>query len=129
MTAARRLALAVPLALALAVPLHAAQASVAPVVTAAPEALGLSAERTAPDTIEVTPEDASPVVAPYDIVRKMRASVCVLGPLLAKRKIAKVSLPGGCVIGLRPIDPESVLDRPDVLVKPVAKQVLDPREP
>ncbi len=45
MTAARRLVLAVPLALALAVPLHAAQASVAPVATAAPEALGLSAER------------------------------------------------------------------------------------
>jgi len=42
--------------------------------------------------------------APYDLVRQMRASFCVLGPLVAKRKTARVSLPGGCVIGLRPID-------------------------
>jgi UDP-N-acetylglucosamine 1-carboxyvinyltransferase len=42
--------------------------------------------------------------APYEIVRKMRASVCVLGPLLGREKAAKVSLPGGCVIGDRPID-------------------------
>ena len=42
--------------------------------------------------------------APYDIVRKMRASVCVLGPLLGRQKEAVVSLPGGCVIGDRPID-------------------------
>ena len=43
-------------------------------------------------------------VAPYDIVRKMRASVCVLGPLLGREREATVSLPGGCVIGDRPID-------------------------
>ena len=43
-------------------------------------------------------------VAPYDIVRRMRASVCVLGPLLGRCKEATVSLPGGCVIGDRPID-------------------------
>lgn len=42
--------------------------------------------------------------APYDIVRKMRASVCVMGPLLARLGEAKVSLPGGCVIGDRPVD-------------------------
>ena len=42
--------------------------------------------------------------APYDIVRKMRASVCILGPLLGREKEATVSLPGGCVIGDRPID-------------------------
>ena len=42
--------------------------------------------------------------APYDIVRKMRASVCVLGPLLGRMGEATVSLPGGCVIGDRPID-------------------------
>ena len=42
--------------------------------------------------------------APYDLVRKMRASVLVLGPLLAKYGQAKVSLPGGCAIGTRPID-------------------------
>lgn len=42
--------------------------------------------------------------APYDIVRKMRASVLVLGPLLARTGLARVSLPGGCAIGTRPID-------------------------
>jgi UDP-N-acetylglucosamine 1-carboxyvinyltransferase len=42
--------------------------------------------------------------APYDIVREMRASVLVLGPLLARMGEAKVSLPGGCAIGIRPID-------------------------
>jgi UDP-N-acetylglucosamine 1-carboxyvinyltransferase len=42
--------------------------------------------------------------APYDIVRKMRASVCILGPLLGRESQATVSLPGGCVIGDRPID-------------------------
>jgi UDP-N-acetylglucosamine 1-carboxyvinyltransferase len=42
--------------------------------------------------------------APYDLVRKMRASVCVLGPLLGREHEANVSLPGGCVIGDRPID-------------------------
>jgi UDP-N-acetylglucosamine 1-carboxyvinyltransferase len=43
-------------------------------------------------------------VAPYDIVRKMRASVLVLGPLLARVGEARVSLPGGCAIGTRPVD-------------------------
>ncbi len=43
-------------------------------------------------------------IAPYDIVRKMRASILVLGPLLAREGEAKVSLPGGCAIGNRPID-------------------------
>ncbi len=43
-------------------------------------------------------------VAPYDIVRKMRASFLVLGPLLARMHKAKVSLPGGCAIGARPVD-------------------------
>ncbi|MFH1673934.1 MAG: UDP-N-acetylglucosamine 1-carboxyvinyltransferase [Pseudomonadota bacterium] len=42
--------------------------------------------------------------APYDLVRKMRASVLVLGPLLARLKRARVSLPGGCAIGARPIN-------------------------
>lgn len=44
------------------------------------------------------------IEAPYDIVRKMRASILCLGPLLAKYGEAKVSLPGGCAIGTRPID-------------------------
>src|SRR6516164_1347915 len=43
-------------------------------------------------------------IAPYDVVGKMRASVCVIGPLLGRCKEATVSLPGGCVIGDRPID-------------------------
>jgi len=43
-------------------------------------------------------------VAPYDLVRKMRASVLCLGPLLARNGHARVSLPGGCAIGSRPID-------------------------
>ncbi|RME71168.1 MAG: UDP-N-acetylglucosamine 1-carboxyvinyltransferase [Verrucomicrobia bacterium] len=42
--------------------------------------------------------------APYDLVRKMRASVCLMGPLVARLRSAIVSLPGGCVIGPRPID-------------------------
>src|ERR1700719_152671 len=43
-------------------------------------------------------------VAPYDVVRRMRASVCVIGPLLGRCKEATVSMPGGCIIGDRPID-------------------------
>lgn len=50
-----------------------------------------------------TPADPEPV-APWEHVRKMRASVCVLGPLLARTGRAEVSLPGGCVFGVRPID-------------------------
>jgi UDP-N-acetylglucosamine 1-carboxyvinyltransferase len=48
--------------------------------------------------------DDRPTVAAYDLVRRMRAGVCVLGPLLARRGQASVSLPGGCNIGDRPID-------------------------
>ncbi len=50
-----------------------------------------------------TPEITSSV-APYDLVRKMRASILVLGPLLARHGQARVSLPGGCAIGTRPVD-------------------------
>ena len=50
-----------------------------------------------------TPQIIS-AVAPYDMVRKMRASVLVLGPLLARHGHAEVSLPGGCAIGTRPVD-------------------------
>ncbi len=42
--------------------------------------------------------------APYELVRKMRASICILGPLVARCKQAKIALPGGCVIGDRPVD-------------------------
>jgi len=54
--------------------------------------------------VEVTVEDETPNEAPYEIVSKMRASICVLGPLLASRGRAKVALPGGCAIGNRPVD-------------------------
>ncbi|MEY2493240.1 MAG: UDP-N-acetylglucosamine 1-carboxyvinyltransferase [Verrucomicrobiota bacterium] len=64
--------------------------------------LGAQVER-ASGTVTVTAEKVKSI-APYDVVRKMRASVCVLGPLLGRCKEATVSLPGGCVIGDRPID-------------------------
>jgi UDP-N-acetylglucosamine 1-carboxyvinyltransferase len=49
-------------------------------------------------------KEITSVTAPYDLVRTMRASILVLGPLLAREGRAKVSLPGGCAIGTRPID-------------------------
>src|SRR5437667_526351 len=64
--------------------------------------LGAQVER-ASETGTVTAQKARSV-APYDVVRKMRASVCVLGPSLGRCKEATVALPGGCVIGDRPID-------------------------
>jgi UDP-N-acetylglucosamine 1-carboxyvinyltransferase len=53
-------------------------------------------------TLHVT--DTRPTLAPYDIVRTMRASICVLGPLVARRGEARVSMPGGCSFGDRPVD-------------------------
>src|SRR3954469_23141467 len=64
--------------------------------------LGAEVER-ASGTVTVRAENVK-TIAPYDVVRKMRASVCILGPLLGREKEATVSLPGGCVIGDRPID-------------------------
>jgi UDP-N-acetylglucosamine 1-carboxyvinyltransferase len=55
-------------------------------------------------TVEINSESLNSFEAPYDYVRKMRASVLVMGPLLARLGKAKVSLPGGCAIGTRPID-------------------------
>ncbi len=54
--------------------------------------------------VVVDPRTVSSQVAPYELVRTMRASVLVLGPLLAKFGAAEVSLPGGCAIGSRPVD-------------------------
>ena len=59
---------------------------------------------TAGHALALTAETISNTLAPYDIVRKMRASVLVLGPLLARVGEARVSLPGGCAIGTRPVD-------------------------
>ncbi len=55
-------------------------------------------------TIEIDGAHLNSIEAPYELVRTMRASVLVLGPLLARRGEAKVSLPGGCAIGARPVD-------------------------
>jgi UDP-N-acetylglucosamine 1-carboxyvinyltransferase len=55
-------------------------------------------------TVRVDASGLNNPEAPYDLVRKMRASVLVLGPLVARLKKARVSLPGGCAIGARPIN-------------------------
>jgi UDP-N-acetylglucosamine 1-carboxyvinyltransferase len=54
--------------------------------------------------VELTADTITSTTAPYDLVRKMRASVLVLGPLVARCGEARVSLPGGCAIGTRPVD-------------------------
>ncbi|MEK7291006.1 MAG: UDP-N-acetylglucosamine 1-carboxyvinyltransferase [Planctomycetota bacterium] len=71
------------------------------------ENLGGKINRHDDGTLEITfmdRENQDKFVAPYELVSKMRASICVLGPLLTKRHRAKVSYPGGCVIGQRPVD-------------------------
>lgn len=67
------------------------------------EQLGATAER-GEDWIEIAVERIASSEAPYDLVKTMRASVLVLGPLLARHGRARVSLPGGCAIGARPIN-------------------------
>ena len=54
--------------------------------------------------VEVDPRTINSFAAPYDLVKTMRASILVLGPLLARHGEAEVSLPGGCAIGSRPVD-------------------------
>jgi UDP-N-acetylglucosamine 1-carboxyvinyltransferase len=66
--------------------------------------LGVEVERRADDALRLVVRDEMNCHAEYDIVRKMRASICVLGPLLAKRQKARVSMPGGCAIGDRPVN-------------------------
>lgn len=66
--------------------------------------LGVTVQPQAGQTLRLQVVDEQPSLAPYDLVRRMRASICVLGPLLARRGRACVSLPGGCNIGHRPID-------------------------
>src|SRR5258706_9528038 len=56
------------------------------------------------NTLRIAPPGESSCEAPYDLVRKMRASYYVLGPLAARYGRARVSLPGGCAIGQRPVD-------------------------
>jgi UDP-N-acetylglucosamine 1-carboxyvinyltransferase len=68
------------------------------------EKLGVETHRTAEDVLTLQTVDSAPAHAEYELVRRMRASFCVLGPLLARRGRAIVSLPGGCNIGPRPVD-------------------------
>ena len=67
------------------------------------EHLGTRVDRSG-DTLSVHAVECGHLDAPYDIVRKMRASILCLGPLLARYGRAKVSLPGGCAIGSRPVN-------------------------
>jgi UDP-N-acetylglucosamine 1-carboxyvinyltransferase len=67
------------------------------------EQLGVTVTREENGDIRLKVVDEMNCHAEYELVRKMRASVCVMGPLLAKRRQAQVSLPGGCNIGDRPI--------------------------
>ncbi len=66
--------------------------------------LGVDVSRQADGSLRLVVRDEMNCKAEYDIVRKMRASICVLGPLLAKRGQAQVSMPGGCLIGDRPVN-------------------------
>jgi UDP-N-acetylglucosamine 1-carboxyvinyltransferase len=68
------------------------------------KALGADVEFRVGGTVEVRARDLASVEAPYDLVKTMRASVLVLGPVLAREGRARVSLPGGCAIGARPIN-------------------------
>ena len=68
------------------------------------QSMGAIVETREDGSISVDSSQVKSSVAPYELVRQMRASVCVLGPLLARFGEARVSLPGGCNIGHRPID-------------------------
>ncbi|NOG52881.1 MAG: UDP-N-acetylglucosamine 1-carboxyvinyltransferase [Planctomycetes bacterium] len=82
---------------------------------------------TDPNEIVLESDPDGPNLAPYDIVSTMRAGICVLGPLTASRGEARVSMPGGCAIGDRPVDihlrgmaalgAEVSLDEGDIVVK------------
>ena len=65
---------------------------------------GVVSRRTAPNSIEVDTRNQENAEAPYELVKTMRASIYVLGPLLARYGEARVSLPGGCAWGPRPVD-------------------------
>jgi len=68
------------------------------------ENMGVHSRNDEPGSITLRAPDSLKPEAPYDLVKTMRASVLVLGPLLARFGQAKVSLPGGCAIGSRPVD-------------------------
>ena len=66
--------------------------------------MGMRAERGADGTVTLQANQVDKLEAPYELVKTMRASILVLGPLLARFGEARVSLPGGCSIGQRPVD-------------------------
>lgn len=66
--------------------------------------LGVRNERLPDDSLLLEAVDKTQYCAPYDLVRTMRASFVVLGPLWARRGVGRVSYPGGCVLGHRPVD-------------------------
>ncbi|MFC1837905.1 UDP-N-acetylglucosamine 1-carboxyvinyltransferase [Thermodesulfobacteriota bacterium] len=68
------------------------------------ESFGAEWQRVEDSTVSINTEALENVEASYDLVKTMRASILVLGPLLARMGKARVSLPGGCAIGARPID-------------------------
>ena len=67
-------------------------------------ALGVESRAEEDGSVTLRVVDESKYEAPYNLVATMRASVCVLGPLLGRRRKARVSFPGGCIFGPRPID-------------------------
>lgn len=68
------------------------------------ESLGMKIEKIGEHSYKIVNEGLKSLEASYDLVKKMRASFLVMGPMLAHEKKAKVSLPGGCAIGSRPVD-------------------------
>lgn len=68
------------------------------------ESLGLKIEKLDDHTYKIVNEGLTNLVAGYELVKKMRASFLIMGAMLAHEKRAKVSLPGGCAIGARPVD-------------------------
>ena len=67
-------------------------------------ALGVKCEEETKGVVHIDATDIEDNEAPYELVKRMRASFCVLGPVLARKGHAKVAMPGGCDIGARPID-------------------------
>jgi UDP-N-acetylglucosamine 1-carboxyvinyltransferase len=68
------------------------------------QSIGAQINRRGNNTLQIKTTSIKDIVAPYELVTKMRASFLVMGPLLARMGKAKISLPGGCAIGTRPVD-------------------------
>ena len=66
--------------------------------------MGVRCDRAENNSVNITADQVTTLEAPYELVKTMRASILVLGPLLARFGEARVSLPGGCAIGQRPVD-------------------------